>query len=69
MVMTYWKREALHSALAVLATTAVAVAASLASAESFDTVFWSGVAVTAVRTAGTAVVTVLTPYVLKRRRS
>ena len=64
--MNYWKREALHSALAILATAAVAVGLELSRAVEFDTAFWVGVLGVAVRSLGTALVTALTPYVLKR---
>ena len=66
--MTYWKREALHSALAVLATAAVAVGLELSAAVEFDTAFWVGVLGVAVRSLGTAAATVLTPYALKLKR-
>ena len=48
---------------------AVAVGLELSAAVEFDTAFWVGVLGVAVRSAGTAVVTVLAPYVLKRKGS
>lgn len=61
----YLKREIIHTAFAIGVTVLVAVAADLAKIESFDIVTLSGLAITATRSLGTAIVFALSRYVLK----
>ena len=65
MDMNYLRKEALHTGFAIGVTVAVAVAASVASAEDFDRAFLMGMAVTAVRSGATAVVTLGSRFVVK----
>ena len=61
----YLKREIVHTAFAIGVTVLVAIAADLAKIQSFEDVSLAGIAVTAARTLGTAIVLVGSKYVLK----
>ena len=61
----YLKKELLHTLLAIGVTVIVAIAADLAEIQSFEDVSLAGLAVTAARTLGTAIVLVGSKYVLK----
>ena len=61
----YIRKEFLHTAFAIGVTVLVAVAADLAKIQSFEDVSLAGIAVTAARTLGTAIVLVGSKYVLK----
>ena len=63
--MTYTKRELLHTALAVGVTVLVAVAAELTGIQSFENVSLAGLAVTAVRSLMTAIVTLGSRHVIR----
>lgn len=63
--MNYWRRELLHTLAAIAVTVIVAVAIEVSTTETFDKAFLIGMAVTAARTLGTAVVIVLSPLALK----
>ncbi len=62
----YAVREFLHTAVAVALTVLVAVAAQLVGIGSFEDISVAGLAVTAVRTAATAIVTVGSKYMINR---
>jgi len=62
----YVQKELLATLFAVGVTVLVAVAADLASIESFETVSLSGIAVTAIRSLGTAIVFVGSKYMVNR---
>jgi len=64
---TYIKTELLHTAFALAVTVLVAVAAELAGIGSFDDVSVTGLAVTAVRSLATAIVSLGSRYVVARR--
>ena len=61
----YIQREILHTLFAIGVTVLVAVAADIAKIQSFEDVSLAGLAVTAARTLGTAIVLVGSKYVLK----
>ena len=63
----YLKREALHTAFAIGVTVLVAVAAELAGISSFDDVSVPALAVTAVRSLATAIVSLGSRYVVAGR--
>ena len=63
----YITQEALHTAFALGVTVLVAIAAQLAGIGSFDDVSLTGLAVTAVRSLATAIVTLGSRYVVSRR--
>ena len=58
--MEYLKREILHTGGAVALAVLLGVATELSGIESFESVTLAGLALTAVRTAATALVAVLT---------
>lgn len=62
----YAKREIAHTAFALVLTVLVAVASELAGIESFEDVSLTGLAVTAVRSLATAVVTLGSKYVIRQ---
>lgn len=62
----YLSREALHTAFAVAVTVIVAVAAQLTDIQGFEEVSLAGLAVTAVRTLATAIVTLGSRYIAGR---
>lgn len=61
----YLKREILHTGFALLLTVLVAVSAQLVSIGSFEDVSLAGLAVTAIRSLATAVVTLGSRYVVR----
>ena len=63
--MTYTMREILHTALAVAVTVIVAVAAEMTGIQSFEDVSLAGLAVTAVRSLMTAIVTLGSRHVTR----
>lgn len=63
--MTYAWREILHTGLAVAVTVVVAVAAELTGIQSFEDVSLAGLAVTAVRSLATAIVTLGSRHIIR----
>jgi hypothetical protein len=63
--MNYTIREILHSAFALGVTVVVAVAAELTGIQSFEDVTLAGLAVTAVRSLATAIVTLGSRHVIR----
>ena len=63
--MNYLLREALHTGLALGVTVLVAVAAEVAGIQSFEDVTLAGLAVTAVRSGATAIVTLGSRHVIR----
>ena len=61
----YLQQEILHTLFALAVTATVAIAADLATIQSFETVSLSGLAVTGIRSVCTAVVTLGSRYVIK----
>ena len=62
----YIKREAAHTALAVLLAVLVAVAAELVGVMSFAEISLTGLALTAIRSLATAVITLGGKWAIKR---
>lgn len=64
-MLDYLKREALHTAFALVVTVLVAVASELVGLTSFKEVSLAGLAVTAVRSLATAIVVLGSRYVIR----
>ncbi len=62
----YLQHEALHTTFAIVVTVVVAVAAQLVGITSFEDVSLAGLAVTAVRTAATAIFTIGSKYIIQK---
>ena len=62
----YLSREVVHTGFAVAVTVLVAVAAQLVGIGSFDDISLAGLAVTAVRSLATAIVTVFGRFVISQ---
>lgn len=63
---SYLKQEILHTAFALVVTVVVAVAAQLVDIGSFEDVSLAGLAVTAIRSLATALITLGTRYLASR---
>lgn len=61
----YATKELLHTAIAIGITVLVAVAATLADVGSFQEVSLTGIAITAIRSAATAIVTLGSRFIIK----